>query len=68
MSKGKGKGKGERGDWFQLPDEDEKALADLVEKHGMTGVLAVLSRLSLQRDRWTKMGKKAAQEAVDSLG
>lgn len=54
--------------WFQLPDEDEKTLASLVEKHGMTGVLAVLSRLSLQRDKWTKMGKVAAQEAVDSLG
>jgi hypothetical protein len=50
-----------------MPLEDEEALAHLVEKHGMTGVLAMLARLSIQRDKWTDLGKETAQKAVDSL-
>ena len=53
--------------WFRMPLEDEEALAHLVEKHGMTGVLAMLARLSIQRDKWTDLGKETAQKAVDSL-
>ena len=53
--------------WFTLPTEDEKTLADLIEKHGTAKVLAVLSRLQLRQDRLARVGKEKADEALKAL-
>jgi hypothetical protein len=50
-----------------LPDEDEKPLIALVEKYGMSRVLGVLARLQREGDRLAGFGKKAVQEALDTL-
>jgi hypothetical protein len=60
--------KSNREGWFQIPKADEATLTDLVEKHGLAPVLAVLARLQLQRDRLTKLGKETAQRELASLG